>query len=218
MKLYPINLDVRGKKCAVVGGGEVALRKIRSLVEAGALVTVVAPDICAGVEELVDCGKIFWRRENFSPEMLADEIILIAATDNPAVNRHAAEIAQAKKILANVVNSDGGNFFVPSQIQRGELLLTISTGGNSPAFAKFLRQMLEAELDENFCAGLELISRYRREIKRRLPNSTARKIFWQQILTQDTWQLLKSGQLKTLEERIDHALKNFGSQSHDGTR
>lgn len=218
MKLYPINLDVRGKKCVVVGGGEVALRKIRSLVEAGALVTVVAPDICAGVEELVDCGKIFWRRENFSPEILSDEIILIAATDNPAVNRHAAEVAQAKKILANVVNSDGGNFFVPSQIQRGELLLTISTGGNSPAFAKFLRQMLEAEFDENFCAGLELISRYRREIKRRLPNSTARKIFWQQILTQDTWQLLKSGQLKTLEERIDHALKNFGSQSHDGTR
>ena len=218
MKLYPINLDVRGKKCAVVGGGEVALRKIRSLVEAGALVTVVAPDICAGVEELFQRGKIFWRRENFSPEVLSDEIILIAATNNPAVNRHAAEIAQAKKILANVVNSDGGNFFVPSQIQRGELLLTISTGGNSPAFAKFLRQMLEDEFDENFCTGLELISRRRREIKRRLPNSNARKIFWQQIFSQDTWQLLKSGQLKTLEERIDHALKNFGSQSHDGTR
>ena len=218
MKLYPINLDVRGKNCAVVGGGEVALRKIRSLVEAGALVTVVAPEICAGVEELFQRGEIFLRRENFSPEMLSDEIILIAATDNPAVNRHAAEIAQSKKILANVVDGAGGNFFVPSQIQRGELLLTISTGGNSPAFAKFFRQMLETELGENFSAGLELISRRRREIKQRLPNSAARKIFWQQIFSQDTWQLLKSGQLKTLEELIDNALKNFGSQSHDGTR
>lgn len=201
----------------MIGGGEVAFRKIRGLLEAGAKVKVIAPKICTEVEKIFKRGEISLRKENFSPEMLSDEIILIAATDNPEINRLAAESAREKKILANVVNSNGGNFFVPSQIRRGELLLTISTGGNSPAFAKFLRKMLESDLDENFSAGLELISRYRREVKEILPESTARKNFWQQILTCEAWELLKRGKIDDLEEIISHALENSGLESHDGT-
>ena len=162
MRLYPINLDIDGKACVVIGGGEVALRKIRGLLAAGARVKVIAPEVCAEVEELAQRGEITLTRENFSEDMLGDELILIAATDNPEVNRRAA---QAKNILVNVVEGAGGNFNVPSTIRRGELLLTISTGANSPAFSKFIRQMLEAELDENFGAGLEIISRWRRELK-----------------------------------------------------
>ena len=217
MKLYPINLDAAGKRCTVVGGGEVALRKIRGLLEAGALVNVIAPEICAGVEELIKRGEISWTREKFSSDMLGDELILIAATDNPEVNRLAAESAQSKRILVNVVDS-GGNFNVPSRIRRGDLLLTISTGANSPAFAKFVRRMLEAELGDNFGAGLEVIARKRQEVKRLLPNSEARKNFWRRILTQDTWHLLKSGKLDDLEATINHALESFGAQSQDRAR
>ena len=213
MKLYPLNLDIENKNCVVIGGGEVALRKIRGLLEAGAKVKVIAPEICAGVKELFNRGEISWTRKNFSEDLLGDEIILIAATDNPEVNQRAA---QAGKFLVNVVDG-GGNFNVPSSIRRGDLLLTVSTGANSPAFSKFIRQMLEAELGENFDAGLKIISDKRREVKRLLPNHKTRKIFWQQILTQDTWQLLKDGQLKELEERINHALESFGAQSQDGT-
>ncbi|MBO4779236.1 MAG: bifunctional precorrin-2 dehydrogenase/sirohydrochlorin ferrochelatase, partial [Selenomonadaceae bacterium] len=115
------------------------------------------------------------------------------------------------------VNSAGGNFNIPSQIQRGELLLTISTGGQSPAFSKFVRQMLEEDLGKNFSEGLKIISERRREVKRLLPNPQARKIFWQQVLTHKTWQLLKSGKLDDLEELINHALKSFGLESHDDT-
>lgn len=211
MKLYPINLDVAGKRCVVVGGGEVALRKIRSLLEAGALVRVIAPEVCAGVEEFFRRDEIFLMREKFSPDMLGDEVILIAATDDPEINRRAAAAARAKKILVNVVNGAGGNFFVPSRITRGDLLLTISTGANSPAFAKFLRQMLESELGENFGAGLELIARRRQEVKHLLPNSHARKIFWQRILTHETWQLLKSGRLDELKKFLDDAVNELRS-------
>ncbi|MBR2774688.1 MAG: bifunctional precorrin-2 dehydrogenase/sirohydrochlorin ferrochelatase [Selenomonadaceae bacterium] len=214
MKLYPINLDIDGKACVVIGGGDVALRKIRGLLAAGAVVKVIAPEVCAEVEELARRGEITLTRENFSEDMLGDELILIAATDNPEVNRRAA---QAKNILVNVVEGAGGNFNVPSTIRRGELLLTISTGANSPAFSKFIRQMLETELDDNFGAGLKIISRRRRELKRLLPNHTQRKIFWQNVLTQETWQLLKQGQLNELEERINHALESFGLESQDGT-
>lgn len=217
MKIYPINLNISGKKCVVIGGGKVALRKIRGLLEAGALVKVISPEICPEVTKLVECGEISLIRAKFSAEMLDDELILIAATDNPEINRQAAQIAQSKRILANVVNESGGNFFVPSRIQRGELLLTISTGANSPSFSKFLRLMLENELGANFDAGLELITLKRQEVKRFLPNSNARKLFWREILTPEVWKLLKTGKLNELEAKIDNALENFGIESHDGT-
>ena len=215
MNFYPINLDVDGKPCVVVGGGKVALRKIRGLLEAGAQVTVIAPEICAEVDELIQRGEILWTREKFSAELLGDELILIAATNSAEVNRQACEAARARKILVNSVDT-GGNFNVPSRIRRGELLLTISTGATSPAFAKFVRLMLEAELGENFGACLEIISRARREVKRRLPNQPAREKFWRETLTPELWQLLKSGDVNALEELINDALKNSGAQSpHD---
>ena len=217
MNFYPINLDVEKKSCVVVGGGKVALRKIRGLLDAGALVKVIAPEICAEVEELFQRDEISWTRAEFSAELLGDEMILIAATNNPEINRRAAEIARARKILVNVVDETGGNFNVPSRIRRGELLLTISTGANSPAFSKFVRKMLEAELGENFGAGLEIISRYRRLVKQRLPNQSAREKFWRETLTAELWELLKSGELNTLEAVINNALKNFGTQSPHGT-
>lgn len=217
MKLYPLNLDIENQNVVVIGGGEVALRKIRGLLEAGALVKVIAPEICAEVEELSRRGEIVWLREKFSAELLGDEMILIAATNNPEVNRRAAELARAKKILVNVVDEAGGNFNVPSRIRRGEFLLTLSTGANSPAFSKFVRQMLEAEFDENFGAGLKIISQRRREVKRLLPNSKARKIFWQNFLTREIWEHLKSGDLDKLEEKINHALESLRLESHDGT-
>ena len=217
MKFYPLNFDVEEKSCVVVGGGEVALRKIQGLLAAGAVVKVIAPEICAGVEELFRRGEISLTRENFSAELLGDEVILIAATNNPEVNRQVSEVARSKKILVNVVDG-GGNFNVPSTIRRGELLLTISTGANSPAFAKFVREMLELELGENFGAGLEIISAWRLKVKKILPNPQARKIFWRKILTQETWQLLKHGQLNELEDKINHALESFGIESQDGSR
>ena len=209
MKLYPINLDVAGKSCVIVGGGKVALRKIRGLLEVGARVKVIAPEICAEVEELFRRGEIFWTRENFSPELLSDELILIAATNSLEINRQACEAAQARKILVNVVNDTGGNFNVPSRIRLGDFLLTISTGANSPAFSKFVRQMLEAELGENFDAGLEIISQARREVKRLLPNQSAREKFWREILTAEVWQLLKSGELDKLKIFFDEAINSL---------
>ena len=216
MKFYPLNLNLEKKSCVVVGGGKVAFRKIRGLLAAGATVKVIAPKICAQVEELFQRGEIFLIRKNFSEELIGDEIILIAATDKPEVNRRALQAARAKKILVNDADA-GGDFNVPSTIRRGELLLTISTGGNSPAFSKFFREMLELELGENFGAALEKISSRRREIKKLLPNPQARKIFWEKILTQETWQLLKDGRLEELEEKINHALESFGVESQNGT-
>lgn len=206
MKFYPLNLDVENKACVVVGGGQVALRKIRGLLTAGAKIKVIAPEVCAEVEKLAKRGEISLTREKFSEELLGDEIILIAATDNPEVN---LRVARAGKFLVNSVDAAGGNFNVPSTIRRGNLLLTISTGANSPAFSKFIRQMLELELGENFGVGLEIISARRREVKKLLPNPQARKLFWQKFLTREVWELLKLGAFDKLEKKLAETIRNF---------
>lgn len=203
MNFYPINLDIDGKPCVVIGGGQVALRKIRGLLMAGAKVKVITPEVCVEVEELARRGEISLIRKDFAEELLDDELILIAATDNEQVNQRAAEAGGS---LINVVEGSGGNFNVPSTIRRGELLLTISTGAKSPAFSKFVRQMLEAELSEDFGEGLEIISRYRRELKQLLPNHKQRKIFWEKFLTREVWELLKRGSLEELETSLKEAI------------
>ncbi len=206
MKFYPINLIVENKKCVVVGGGKVAYRKICGLLDAGAKVEVIAPKVCAEISNLVDAGKVTLIREKYSDEKISDGIILIAATDDAEVNRLAAESARTKNFLVNVVTDFEGDFTVPSKISRGDFLLTISTGGNSPAFSKFVREMLETEFDSNFDEGLKIISDLRYKVKKFLPDDKSRIKFWREILTPEIWQLLKVGNIdklkKVLEERL----------------
>lgn len=206
MKVYPINLIVENKKCVVVGGGKVAYRKICGLLDAGAQVEVIAPEVCAEIAKLVDAGKITLIREKFSEEKISDGLILIAATDDAEVNRLAAESARAKNFLVNVVTDFDGDFIVPSKITRGDFLLTISTGGNSPAFSKFVREMLETEFNSNFDEGLKIISELRREVKKTLPDDKARTKFWREVLTPEIWQLLKAGDIDGLKKYLEKKL------------
>ena len=206
MKVYPINLVVENKKCIVVGGGKVAYRKICGLLDAGAKVEVIAPEVCAEILKLVDAGKVTLIREKYSAEKISEGIILIAATDDAEVNRLAAESAREKNFLVNVVTDFDGDFTVPSKISRGDFLLTISTGGNSPAFSKFVREMLEKEFDSNFDEGLKIISELRLRIKKFLPDDKSRTKFWREILTPQIWQLLKSGDIDKLKKYLEEKL------------
>ena len=152
---YPINLDVEGKICAVVGGGRVALRKIRGLLEAGAEVFVIAPELCDELRAIVDEDfippaqkKIIWLRQNYEYGCLPRGALMIAATNDPSVNRAAAQEALEKNMLVNVVDGSALpnnvlRFENPSTIRRGALLITVSTGGTSPALSKFVRRQLE---------------------------------------------------------------------------
>ena len=203
IKFYPINLIVENKKCIVVGGGKVAYRKICGLLDAGAIVEVISPKICADIDKLVSAGKITWLAEKYSAEKISDGLILIAASDDAEVNRIAAEDARSKKFLVNVVTDSDTDFTVPSKILRGDFLLTISTGGNSPAFSKFVREMLEQEFNSNFGEGLKIIAERRRELKNILPDVDARIKFWQDILTPEIWQLLKTGDIDSLKKYLE---------------
>ena len=109
----------------------------------------------------------------------------------------------------NIVDSFDGDFTVPSRIRRGDFLLAISTGGKSPGFSRFVRQMLEEEFDENFAAGIEVISKYRGEAKKILPTFEERINFWREVLTPEVWEMLKDGKISELEVRIRNFLEKF---------
>ncbi len=134
MKFYPINLNIENKKCYVVGGGKIALEKILGLLEANAQVEVIAPKVCAEIEELFAQGKINLIRAEYSAEKISDGVILIAATNDFELNRKILADGRAKNFLVNIVDDLVSDFTVPARIRRGEFLLAISTGGKSPGF------------------------------------------------------------------------------------
>lgn len=207
MKFYPINLNVENKKCFVIGGGKIALEKILGLIEANAKIFVIAPKVCAEVEELFQNGKINLIREKYSSEKISDGEILIAATNNFELNQKILSDGREKNFLVNIVDSFDGDFTVPSRIRRGDFLLAISTGGKSPGFSRFVRQMLENEFDENFSAGVEIISKYRAEVKKILPTFEERINFWRKVLSAEVWEMLKAGKISEIEDKIKKSLQ-----------
>ncbi|MBQ7705342.1 MAG: bifunctional precorrin-2 dehydrogenase/sirohydrochlorin ferrochelatase [Selenomonadaceae bacterium] len=204
MKFYPVNINIENKKCVVVGGGKIAFDKVVGLLEAGANVEVIAPKICTELENLRDKIKIV--RENYSAEKISEGVILIAATNNSELNAQIAKDARAKHFLVNIVDDISSDFIVPSRIRHDDFLIAISTGGSSPAFSKFVRKMLEQELDENFGAAVEIISKYRQAVIKKIPTHELRIQFWQEILTAEIWENIKSGNLSILENKIKNAL------------
>ena len=198
MKFYPVNLNIENKKCVVVGGGKIAYDKIVGLLEAGALVDVIAPEFCSEILALESQLNLI--RADYSADKISTGAVLIAATNNPELNQQIAADARAKHFLVNIVDDFAGDFIVPSRIRRGDFLLAISTGGKSPAFSRFVRTMLENDFDENFSAALEIISRYRAKVQPLLPTHKDRINFWRETLTPNLWQVIKAGDTAALEQ------------------
>ncbi len=211
--MYPINLDIKGRFCAVVGGGPIALRKVRSLLQAGARVLLIAPVLTVDLAKLAATGQIVWQAKKYESGDLKGFFIVICATNDPAVNAQAAAESKREGALVNVVEPSAlSDFSVPAQVQRGDLLLTVSTGGKSPALARQLRRELEHEFGDTYGAWLERLAALRREMKFRLENSRQREEFWRQALDVQVLELVKRGELKRAEAKIRNAIDSFRSE------
>ncbi|HTS17534.1 MAG TPA: bifunctional precorrin-2 dehydrogenase/sirohydrochlorin ferrochelatase [Verrucomicrobiae bacterium] len=148
---YPLFLNLAGQPVVVVGAGNVATRKVRTLLSAQAQVTVISPDATATIRQLARTKRLRWIHGEYRRGDLASACLAIAATDDPAVNRAICTEARRRKILVNcIAPPSAGNFIVPSQVRRGGISLAISTGGASPAFAKRLRLDLECFLGDRY--------------------------------------------------------------------
>lgn len=167
MPLYPVNLNITDRLCLVIGGGTVALRKIESLLFCGARVRVVSPEAVAEIRNLAEAGRIEWWRRGYAPGDLQGIFLAIAATDNPSVQNQIAEEAVDLPVLLNSAdNPEACDFHVPSTVRRGELLITVSTGGASPALARQIRKKLEEEFGWEYSAVITLLARLREIVVR----------------------------------------------------
>ena len=163
---YPLFLDIQGRRCLVVGGGAVALRKARALLEHGARVEVVSPEVCPELGELGAGERITITRRGYIAGDLEDALIAIAATDDVETNRRIAVDAAALGVLVNAVDDpEHSDFIVPSYLRRGDVVIAVSSGGRSPALARKVRRGLEEEFGEEYGPLALVIDEVRSKLK-----------------------------------------------------
>ncbi len=177
MSLFPIFLKLAGRPCIVVGAGNIAESKIRSLLDAEARVTVIAPEALPTVAELAAAGEIVWEQRAYRDGDLMGAFLAVAGTATPEVNRAVFTEARAKDILCNAVDDPPFcDFYFPSVVKRGDLQIAISTAGESPALAMRLRKEINAALPTDGGEWLMELGRLRREVIASEPQSAERKL------------------------------------------
>ena len=164
---YPAFIDVKDRTCVVIGGGDIGEEKVHKLLECGAKIVVISPDVNEGVRTLVDGDRITWVRRGYMPGDLKGAFIAIAATDQNAVNRQIAKEAEARNVLLNVVDvTHLCTFIAPSVARRGEVTVAVSTGGTSPALARTFREMLSNSRLLEYADLAPILSDARKELTR----------------------------------------------------
>jgi precorrin-2 dehydrogenase/sirohydrochlorin ferrochelatase len=208
MRYYPVFLDVRERPCVVVGGGRVAERKAIALFDAGANLTVVSPALTPALRELAGKGKIMHQPREYREQDLAGAFLVIAATDDAVVNGDVARACRKNGSLVNVATSpDESSFIVPSVVERGDLLIAVSTCGDSPALARKVREDLEKAYGAEYGVFLEKMANLRRRLLQEVPDEEVRRTVYQAVVDSDVLSLLRAGQVHEAERRIAEVAK-----------
>ncbi len=210
MKYYPVNLELRERRCVVVGGGRVAERKTLTLLEAGADVTVVSPALTPKLAALASSGKIQQVPTVFQESHLSGALLVIAATNDPTVNRTVAQLCHKKNILVNVAAPpEESSFIVPSVVERGDLVIAVSTSGASPALARSLRLELERQYGPEYELLLTRLAIVRKRLQEEGGSETGRRQVLEAIIGSDVLKLLRKGELHEADHLINELLKRY---------
>lgn len=215
--LYIACLRLTGRRCVVVGGGEVALEKVEGLLACDAEVTVIAPSVRVELERLAHEGSITWRARPYAGRAdLAGKLIVIVATDDDELNRRVFEDAEARAMLVNVADVPTlCNFILPAIFRSGPIAIAISTAGTSPALAQRMRDQIAREYGEPYARLAELLNEIRGWAKATLPTYQDRKTFFESIVSgdPDPIQLLREGKEPEVRELIARARDRASRQS-----
>lgn len=208
MRLFPLFADLRGREVLVVGGGSVAARKIKALLQAGALVTAGAPDFQPEILQLVQDGRVTAIEGEFDPSWLDGKWLAIAATDDRQVNAAVSRAASQRRILANVVDDpELSSFQVPSIVDRAPLVIAISSGGAAPVLARRLRERIESLFDHSLGALARLAHQHRQDIRRQHADMGARRRFYDWMFDGPVATLLREGRAGQAEAVLAQALQ-----------
>jgi uroporphyrin-III C-methyltransferase/precorrin-2 dehydrogenase/sirohydrochlorin ferrochelatase len=218
VKYLPIFFDIRQRPCLVVGGGEVAARKVDVLLRAGARVTVVAPALCPRLRERAEAGEIVHLAESFTDAHLGGCALAVAATADEATNRRVSEAARRHHIPVNVADNPAlCTFIFPSVIDRDPVTVAVSTGGAAPVLARLLRARLETLIPAGYGRLAEVAARFRGAVKARFPKMAERRRFWEKTLEGSVAELVYSGRDEAAAAALQQALEeNTGGDMRRG--
>jgi len=203
MHYYPVFLNQQGRRCVVIGGGPIAEGKVQGLLEADAVVTVIAPELTARLQGWASEARVASIRRGYQPGDLADAFLAIGATNDRGVNEAVWEEAVARNIPINVVDDTPHcNFIAPSILRRGDLTVAISTSGKAPALAVRLREQLAQQIGDEHARFLELAGTLREPLAERYPDFEQRKALWYRLVDSDVLELLRQGDEVSARQRI----------------
>ena len=204
---YPVNLLVRGRRVVVVGAGRIAARKIEPLLDAGAVVEVVAPETNDEVRDWADAGRLVLHQRPFAAADVDGAWLALTATDDPAVNAAVHAAAEAARVWVNSADDPANcSFTLMSVIRRGDLVVTVGTGGRSPALAAHLRRRLEEELGPEYETLLDLLSEAREGL--RGTGRSTEDANWQSVFDGGIVELVRTGRVDEARELLRTCLSS----------
>jgi uroporphyrin-III C-methyltransferase/precorrin-2 dehydrogenase/sirohydrochlorin ferrochelatase len=212
----PVFLRLNDKGCLVVGGGIVAERKIRLLQRTGASITVVAPTVTAGLQAQIDQGLLQHWPQHYSSLFIKDFWLLVAATDDTALNQRVADDAESAEKFCNVVDdNDASSFILPAIVDRSPVIVAIGTEGNAPVLAQQLKAQIEGWIPERIGLLATQAGRWRELVKKRFVTSRDRRRFWQRFFVGPIAQHLLAGRQAAAEKAMRAELVSDASESTD---
>ena len=205
MSYYPVFLDIKNKRCVVVGGGTVALRKVNMLLDHEAQVTVISPQLCSELAKMAESTISLIHRE-YQTGDLYRAFAVVAATNNPTTNEQVATDASERGVLINVVDVPAlSNFIVPSYLRRGDLTIAVSTNGKSPALSRKIRTRLEDVFEQEYADLITVVEGVRAELKSEGIKVSAKT--WQEALDlEGLIDLIRSGQPEQAKAKLKETL------------
>lgn len=207
MRYYPINLDINNRDCLVVGGGQVGTRKVIGLLKCGAMVSVVSLNATEKIIQFKAQKKILWHKRSYQTSDMQNRFLVIGATDNEALNRRIHKDAQNQKVLCNIADRpEICNFILPAVVQRGDLVITTSTSGKSPAFAKRLRKELQQAYGKEYEHFLELMGVIRKKLLNEAHEPEAHKPLFEALIDGGLVTAIKNNDIKTIDKLLNNVL------------
>ncbi len=208
-RYYPLFLSIAGRTAVVVGGGAVAARRVRLLIECGAEARVISPSFSAEFDPLKGCPGLTFIRRPYRADDLQDAILALASTDDAAVNQSVAQDARLRGVLVNVADEPTlCDFVVPSLVRRGDLTVAISTGGASPALAKRLREDLEQTIGPEYEEFLKLLKETRRRVQEEERDPERRRAIFERLVASDLLERLRRGDRAGAAAKLEALLRD----------
>src|SRR6266567_5126292 len=196
-RLFPLFLKLKGRKCLVVGAGEIAESKIASLLDAEAGVQVVAPRATAKIQGWTRKGQIRWRKREFQDADLANCFLVVAATSSSKLHKRILRLAKRLGVLCNVVDvPELCDFYYPAVVRRGSLQIAVSTGGESPALAQRLRKKLEKQFGPEYAEWVKYLGESRRKLNASSENAMEKKSKLHSMVSESSFRTFQKGRQK----------------------